>query len=140
MEVVVSNVQLLGVLDAIRAKLDALVDAVAGAHPEIMNGSNAKVAGADAHAEKAPKRTRKKSAYNKHMSEELARLKISHPDIGHRQRFSMAVATWKAALAEASASGGEAGDKSNQDASEGLAEPEEGGDTTGGTSDGKQSE
>ena len=43
----------------------------------------------------AIKRRRAKSKYNDHMSEELARLKQEHPDLGHRRRFAMAVQSWK---------------------------------------------
>ena len=40
------------------------------------------------------KRTRAKSAYNLHMSKKLAELKESHPNVGHRERFAMAVTSW----------------------------------------------
>lgn len=104
MEVVVSNVQLLGMLDAIHAKVDALVEVISSAHPELMSGRPVKPADDSATDElstapKPPRRTRKKSAYNYYMSEELAKLKVSHPELGHRQRFSMAVKSWKDILA-----------------------------------------
>jgi len=45
-------------------------------------------------AAKRVKATRKLSAYNKFMKTELAKLKRQHPNVDHRDRFSMAAANW----------------------------------------------
>ena len=124
MQVTVSNVQLLGAVDGLRAKIDALLDAVGSAHPEILGVDATRGGGAtngtpntaDASAAPKVKRTRAKSAYNIHMSEELARLKDQEPELGHRERFAMAVASWKKIMAERSSAG--TSDAADDDAQE----------------------
>lgn len=91
-EVTVSNLQILGAVDSLRAKLDAVIELVQNSGlPPTDSSEDAE----EAPAGKKTRRTRAKSAYNVHMSEELARLKDQHPELGHRKRFAMAVASWK---------------------------------------------
>lgn len=91
MEVSVSNLQILGAIDGLRAQIEALTAALQGGG---QSGGSSELDAPAAGAEKV-KRRRAKSRYNDHMSEELARLKVEQPDIGHRRRFAMAVASWK---------------------------------------------
>ena len=56
--------------------------------------------GCDVDAPKV-KRKRAKSKYNIFMSEELTRLKAALPEMPHRQRFGMAVQSWKMKIAKA---------------------------------------
>ena len=44
--------------------------------------------------EKKEKSTRAPTEYQKFMKTELSKLKISEPDINHKERFKMAVETW----------------------------------------------
>ena len=77
-----------GIVESIKRierKIDSLADRVKLTTPE---------AGTTSGGAK-PKRTRTKSAYNVHMSKQLEELKKLHPDIGHRERFAMAVRSWK---------------------------------------------
>ena len=105
MDVSVSNLQILGAIDGLRARIEALTAAAQGGG---MAGG-AGTAPGDAMdcdgAVAAPKvkRRRAKSKYNDHMSDELARLKVKYPDLGHRRRFAMAVQSWKDILAAAKA-------------------------------------
>lgn len=80
-----------GVIESIKRierKIDSLADRVKSPAPEAGGGLTSS-GGAK------PKRTRTKSAYNIHMSQQLAELKTLHPDVGHRERFAMAVKSWK---------------------------------------------
>ena len=124
MEVVVSNVQLMGSVDALHSKFDALISLFADAHPglvsgrsddgrgsatrgaEVRDGGSATNSGAI--TSPPVRRTRKKSEYNRFMSSELAKLKEEHPQLGHRVRFSMAVKAWKQVLADRAREGGAA--------------------------------
>lgn len=45
---------------------------------------------------KKEKGTRKSSAYNEFMKEELAKVKISHPDMPHKDRFKLAASRYGA--------------------------------------------
>lgn len=45
---------------------------------------------------KKEKGTRKSSAYNIFMKEELAKVKISHPDMPHKDRFKLAASRYGA--------------------------------------------
>lgn len=90
-----SNVQLAGAMDVLNSKMDALISAIKNAHPGFMSEFVSK---RDPRPVKA-KRGRSKSAYNVYMSEELAKLKVTHPDVGHRKRFAMAVSGWPSAKA-----------------------------------------
>lgn len=45
---------------------------------------------------KKEKGTRKSSAYNIFMKEELAKIKISHPDTPHKERFKLAASHYGA--------------------------------------------
>jgi len=38
--------------------------------------------------------TKTPTAYQTFMKEEIARLKVSHPDLAHKERFSMAAKNW----------------------------------------------
>lgn len=40
--------------------------------------------------EKKEKKSRTPSAYNEFMKSELAKVKVSHPDISHKERFKIA--------------------------------------------------
>lgn len=96
----VSNLQILGAIDGLAAKIDALMEALqAGGMSAAagMTGGDAAAAADDASNGAAPKakRRRAKSKYNDHMSVELARLRDEYPDLGHRRRFAMAVQSWK---------------------------------------------
>lgn len=97
MDVVVSNVQLAGAMDVLNAKMDLLISAIDTARPGMLSESTRQDARPNQPAK--AKRTRSKSAYNVYMSEELAKLKVSHPDLGHRKRFAMAVGSWPSAKA-----------------------------------------
>jgi hypothetical protein len=83
--------QVVASIDALSAKVDELVTCIRSAHPEFSPGqdTHAKSGGAS-----KVKRTRTKSAYNVHMSKQLSELKQTHPQLGHRQRFAMAVKSW----------------------------------------------
>lgn len=45
---------------------------------------------------KKEKGTRKSSAYNIFMKEELAKIKISHPEMPHKERFKLAASRYAA--------------------------------------------
>jgi len=125
MEVSVSNLQIIGAIDGLRSQIEALVaaiqtggvgggvGAVAAPGVEVEGGGGA--APDPAVAAPKVKRRRAKSKYNDHMSEELARLKIEYPDIGHRRRFAMAVASWKAILANNKSDAGRGGDELDEE-------------------------
>lgn len=91
-----SNLQILGAIDGLRAKIEALTAMLESAD---LSGGGARSVDAPPPAAvtggQKVKRRRAKSKYNDHMSEELARLKELHPDLGHRRRFAMAVQSWK---------------------------------------------
>lgn len=89
-DIVVTNLQLAAAIDKLCAKIDALQSMVASVEQPPTPPPKLK-----------KKRTR--SAYNVHMSTELEQLKETHPGMGHRQRFALAVQTWvnkKQALAD----------------------------------------
>lgn len=89
----ISNLQILGAIDGLRAQIEALTAAIQSGGTQ--SGGSSEADALASGVEQKVKRRRAKSAYNDHMSEELARLKIDQPDIGHRRRFAMAVASWK---------------------------------------------
>jgi len=43
---------------------------------------------------KKEKGTRKSSAYNNYMKEELAKIKLSHPEMPHKERFKLAASRY----------------------------------------------
>ena len=45
---------------------------------------------------KKEKGTRKSSAYNDFMKEELAKIKLSHPEMSHKERFKLAASRYGA--------------------------------------------
>lgn len=45
---------------------------------------------------KKEKRTRKSSVYNEFMKEELAKIKLSHPEMPHKERFKLAASRYGA--------------------------------------------
>lgn len=88
-----SNDRVVSSVEALSAKITELIACISAAHPELSpaaSGSQAKTGGANAKV----KRTRTKSAYNVHMSKQLSELKQTHPTMGHRERFAMAVKSW----------------------------------------------
>jgi hypothetical protein len=46
-------------------------------------------------SEKKEKKSRTPSAYNEFMKSELAKVKISHPDMSHKDRFKLAASNYK---------------------------------------------
>ena len=138
MEICVSNIQIFGAIDGIRSKLDALMEAITTLHPDLLQAGGAELpssavkvegdASMPAKKEGKVKRKRAKSRYNAHMSAELARLKDLYPEIGHRRRFAMAVASWKQIQAEEKAARAEQGedDSAEADESDGSGLREEG--------------
>lgn len=46
---------------------------------------------------KKEKGTRKPSPYNNFMSSELAKIKLSHPELSHREKFKLAASRYGAA-------------------------------------------
>ena len=48
------------------------------------------------HHVKKEKGTRKSSAYNEFMKEELAKIKLSHPEMPHKERFKLAASRYGA--------------------------------------------
>jgi hypothetical protein len=128
MDVSVSNLQILGAIDGLRARIEALTTAVQGGGGMAggASGDAMDCDGGGAVAAPKIKRRRAKSKYNDHMSEELARLKVKFPDLGHRRRFAMAVQSWKDILAAAKADAAGAADdvQASDPAEEGVAEKE----------------
>lgn len=45
---------------------------------------------------KKEKGTRKSSAYNNHMKDELAKIKVSNPEMSHKERFKLAASRYGA--------------------------------------------
>jgi hypothetical protein len=140
MEVIVSNLQILGAIDGLRSQIEALVTAIqsgglAGNGVGGGGGSHDDSMDIDGAEPTKVKRRRAKSKYNDHMSTELAKLKISEPDIGHRRRFALAVQSWKDILAAGKAEAAAAaeaeaeGDDANVDGGAGS------GDVDGGDGD-----
>lgn len=120
MEGSVSNMQILGAIHGLFAHIKPLAGAAAG---PVQRGCMHVGAGAThsdapdcdgdtATAVPKVKRRRAKSKYNDYMSVELTRLKEQLPDLPHRQRFAMAVQSWKDILAAAKA------EEANEDADE----------------------
>lgn len=73
-------------LESLHGKVDRILDSLDRGNDNDARRSNA-----------GPKPARAKSAYNEHMSNELATLRRTHPDVKHRERFAMAVKRWQEA-------------------------------------------